>query len=90
MMSALLKTFPIKADGGRKANFLILKLMEFPTAKRKVGKTRSVNVNPCHSACLKGEYILPQSPGVFTIIMRQTVRPLSTSSERYLTGAGLV
>ena len=30
--------------------------METPTIKRNKGKTRSVGVAPCHSACLSGAY----------------------------------
>jgi hypothetical protein len=30
------------------------KLIDIPTINRKNGKTKSVNVHPCHCACLKG------------------------------------
>jgi len=62
----------------------MLKLMEFPTTKRKVGKTRSVNVKPFHSACNNGEKEVEPFPGELTMIIKATSRPLKTSRERYL------
>ena len=43
--------------------------METPTIKRKKGKTKSVGVAPCHSACSKGAYTCDQLPGSLTIII---------------------
>lgn len=52
-----------------------------PTINRKNGKTKSVGVQPCHSACSNGGYTFPQSPGLFTIVINIMVRPRKTSSE---------
>jgi hypothetical protein len=52
--------------------------------KRKKGKTRSVRVQPCHSACLSGAYTYFQLPGVFTMIMKAIVMPLKISRETSL------
>ena len=68
------------------AHLSITKLMALPTAKRNEGKTRSVGVKPCHWACNNGEYVVCPLPGVFTMIMKQTVMPRNTSraSERWV------
>jgi hypothetical protein len=58
------------------------KLIAFPTANKNDGKTRSVGVKPCHSACSRGEKGKAPLPGVFTIIIKQIVIPLKTSRER--------
>jgi hypothetical protein len=55
--------------------------METPTIKRKKGKTKSVGVAPCHSACSKGAYTCDQLPGSLTIIMPAIVIPLKKSNE---------
>jgi hypothetical protein len=55
MMAARFNTFFKKMPLPTDSYFFMLKLMAFPTTKRKVGKTRSVRVNPCHWACIKGE-----------------------------------
>ncbi len=52
-----------------------------PTANKKKGNTRSVGVNPCQGACLRGGKVCVRLPGLFTNIMRQTVAPRKTSSE---------
>jgi hypothetical protein len=60
------------------------KLIEFPTANKKEGKTKSVGVNPFHLACKKGAKVTDPSPGVLTIIIKQMTMPLNTSRERNL------
>ena len=55
--------------------------METPTIKRKKGKTKSVGVAPCHSACSKGAYTCDQLPGSLTIIIPAIVIPLKKSNE---------
>jgi hypothetical protein len=52
-----------------------------PIINTKNGKTMSVGVAPCHSACSKGAYTFPQSPGLFTMVMSIMVRPLKISIE---------
>jgi hypothetical protein len=64
----------------------ITKLIAFPTAKRKDGKTKSVGVKPCHLACCKGAKVM-SFPGVLTTIIRQMVIPLKTSRARNRFGA---
>ena len=64
--------------------FAKAKAMDVPTQKRKNGKTRSHGVQPSQAACLRGGKILDQEPGLLTMIMKATVRPLSTSREIYL------
>jgi hypothetical protein len=64
--------------------FTTEKLMAFPTANRNEGKTRSVGVKPCHEACRRGLNGIALLPGVFTIIMKQMVRPLNTSNGKNL------
>lgn len=58
------------------------KLIAFPTANKKEGNTRSVGVNPCHEACNSGANGVAPLPGVFTIIMKHTVMPRNTSSDK--------
>jgi len=60
----------------------IEKLMAFPTANKKEGKTRSVGVNPCQRACSRGANASAPLPPVFTIIIKQMVIPLKTSSDK--------
>jgi hypothetical protein len=60
----------------------MLKLMEFPTIKRKVGKTKSVNVKPCHLACSKGAKVVSSFPGELTMIIRAISKPLKTSNDK--------
>ena len=62
------------------SNFLNAKGMALPTAKRKDGNTKSVNVQPFHSACSNCENGVAPLPCVFTIIMRKIVIPRNTSS----------
>lgn len=50
-----------------------------PMINTKNGKTMSVGVAPCHSACSRGGYTLPQSPGLFTMVMSIMVKPLKIS-----------
>src|ERR1700735_4054796 len=50
-----------------------------PTRKRKVGKTRSVGVQPFHAECSKGQYAWP--PLLLTMIMKAMVMPRSTSRD---------
>jgi hypothetical protein len=61
----------------------MLKLMELPTIKRNVGKTKSVSVKPCHLACNNGAKVVASFPGEFTIIMRAISKPLKTSNDKY-------
>src|SRR5678816_828259 len=49
--------------------------------KRKKGKTKSVGVAPCHSACWSGAYTWPQLPGLLTITMAAIVSPRKASSD---------
>ena len=57
--------------------------MAQPIQNTKKGYTRSVGVQPSHPACLNGGKIMPHEPGLFTIHMKATVTPRSTSSEIY-------
>src|SRR4029079_12380814 len=45
------------------------------------GKTTSVGVQPCHSACRSGAYTWSPSPGVLTSTMKAIVRPRNASRE---------
>ena len=63
-------------------NFFIEKLMAFPTANKKEGKTRSVGVKPNQAACSSGANGAAPLPAVLTIIIKQIVIPRNTSSER--------
>jgi hypothetical protein len=63
-------------------NFFWEKLIAFPTANKKEGKTRSVGVKPNHAACSSGANGAAPLPGVFTMIIKQIVIPRNTSSER--------
>ena len=83
MMVNLFKIFLKKAGFPICSYFFMLKLMEFPTTNKNVGKTKSVRVNPFHSACSSGEKVVFPFPGEFTIIIRATSIPLKTSKERY-------
>src|SRR5665213_266736 len=62
--------------------------MDAPTTNRKVGNTRSVAVNPFHSAwCIWAQAERP--PLLFTMIMNAMVTPRRMSSDSIrLTGAG--
>src|ERR1035437_470510 len=68
--------------------------MDAPTTNRKVGNTRSVAVNPFHSAwCIWAQAERP--PLLFTMIMNAIVTPrrMSSDSSRFMragAGAGLV
>ena len=55
--------------------------METPTINKKKGKTKSVGVTPCHSACLKGANTYFQLPGSLTTIIAAIVNPLKKSKE---------
>ena len=55
--------------------------METPTINRKKGKTRSVGVQPCHSACLRGAYTCVQLPGLLTNIIPAMVSPRKASKD---------
>jgi hypothetical protein len=48
---------------------------------RKVGKIRSVGVQPCQYACPNGTKMCPQSPGLLTKIIAPTVMPRIESTE---------
>ena len=74
-----LRIFVSAADWLISCSLGITNAMALPTAKRKNGKTRSVGVQPSQGACFNGPYICPQSPGLFTRIMRQTVAPRKIS-----------
>ena len=67
-----------------------VKLSALPTANKKAGKTRSVTVKPCHAACSKGANGVAPLPGVLTMIMKQTVMPLNTSSDKKRDGELLI
>ena len=60
------------------------KLSAFPTANKKDGNTKSVGVNPCQLACLKGAKVCNASPGVLTMIIKQIVIPRKTSNDKNL------
>jgi hypothetical protein len=84
-----LKTFPA-AFHVRDAYFAKAKAIEVPTQNIKNGKTRSQGVHPSHAACRSGGKIFDHEPGLLTMIMKATVRPLSTSNERYLFVIGVI
>ena len=79
-----LKIFLRKVPSPIASYFFILKLIALPTTNKKVGKTKSVNVNPFHSACFNMPKLVSPFPGELTIIIRATSIPLKTSKERYL------
>ena len=60
------------------------KNIETPMINIKKGKTKSVGVNPFHSAWRNGAYTYFQEPGLFTMIMPAMVSPRITSSESNL------
>ena len=82
MSSVLLITLPKKAPSPSARYLSMEKLMALPTANKKDGNTRSVGVNPCQLACNSGAKAVAPSPGVLTIIMKQTVNPRNTSRAR--------
>jgi hypothetical protein len=55
--------------------------IEIPTINKKKGKTKSVGVTPCQSACLRGGKTYDQLPGSFTTIIAAIVTPLKKSRE---------
>src|SRR3954454_6448632 len=52
-----------------------------PAIHRNDGKTTSVGVHPCHSACFSGQYAASASPGVLTRIISAIVAPRKASRE---------
>ena len=52
-----------------------------PTMNRKKGNTKSVGVQPCHSACSSGGYTCFQLPGLFTRIIEAIAIPRKTSRD---------
>lgn len=72
------------------SSFALVKLIAFPTANKNPGKTRSVTVKPCHEACSSGAKGVAPLPGVLTMIMKHTVMPLKTSSDRKRVGELLI
>jgi hypothetical protein len=54
--------------------------MALPTANIKDGNTRSVGVKPFQWAWCSGAKVVASLPGMFTIIIKQIVIPLKTSS----------
>src|ERR1700746_1509409 len=66
------------------------KMMETPTRKRKLGKTKSGRVKPFHLAWSVWAGVWTQTLGSVTRIMRAMVRPRSTSTERTRVGAAAV
>src|SRR4028119_425971 len=52
-----------------------------PTINRKKGNTKSVGVQPCHSACSSGGYTCSQLPGLFTRIIEAIAIPRKTSRD---------
>jgi len=81
-MAVRLRIFKTTVEAGKLSYLVIAKAIALPTAKRKLGNTRSVGVNPCQLACSKGEKGSAPEPGVFTMIIKQTVIPLRTSRAR--------
>ena len=64
--------------------FFLESTIETPTINMKNGYTKSVSVIPFQSACRRGENVLLQLPGLFTIIIKAIVRPLKTSTDNNL------
>ena len=77
-MIVLFKIFPNTCDCDKLFHFFITKLIALPTANMKEGKTKSVGVKPCYAAWFNGAYAVALLPGVFTIIIKQTVMPRNT------------
>ena len=84
IMVKRLKTFFKNSELATFWYFFMLKLIAFPTTNKKVGNTRSVNVNPFQTACFKMPKLVSPFPGEFTMIIKATSMPLKTSNERYL------
>ena len=82
MISVRLKILPSTAPVFISFQRRITKLIAFPTANIKEGKTRSVGVKPFQGACSSGAKVVAPLPGVFTIIIKQMVIPRKTSSAR--------
>src|SRR5688572_11964072 len=82
MRTVRFRTFPRNAASFSVLYFSIEKLIALPTANKKEGKTRSVGVKPCQGACRRGPKASAPLPGVFTMIMKQTVIPRKTSNAR--------
>src|SRR3981081_64235 len=66
------------------------KMMDAPTRKRKLGKTKSGRGKPFQGAWSGLVCVGAQSPGSLTRIMRAMVRPRRTSMERTRAGAATV
>ena len=64
--------------------FLFDRTIDTPTMNMKNGYTKSVRVIPCQSACSNGAKVLPQLPGLLTMIIKAIVNPLKTSTDIYL------
>ena len=58
--------------------------MDIPIINMKNGNTRSVGVNPFHSAWRNGAYIPVHEPGLFTNIIPAMVMPRKISSDNNL------
>ncbi len=63
--------------------------IDTPTITRKNGNTRSVGVQPFHSACSSGAYTWLQVPGLLTSSMAATVMPRSASTDAKRVGVWL-
>ncbi len=58
------------------------KLNALRTDNKNERNTRSVGVKPCQAAWLSGPKASAPLPGVFTMIIKQMVMPLNTSSDK--------
>ena len=74
----------LKNGAGVAAKLLFLKEKNIaePIMNKKKGKTKSVGVQPCQSACNNGAYTCAQEPGVLTKIIKAIVIPLKASSAK--------
>ena len=82
MIRVLLQILPSTSARVFSSHLRITKLMALPTANKNDGKTKSVGVKPFHLACCRGAKVKEPSPEVFTMIIKQMVRPLKTSRAR--------
>lgn len=76
MRATLLRMRKSEDPENSKLYFLSEYHIATPAMKRKEGNTRSVGVQPCHEACLRGEKTCDHVPGVLTRIMNAIVIPL--------------
>ena len=90
MISVRFNIFHQTVPADKLDHFSMAKLIAFPTANKKDGNTRSVGVKPCQWACCNGEKLVAPLPGVFTMIIKQTVMPRNTSNAVNLSVAAIV